>query len=313
MDRAALAKARHRLWGLLGRILADGADASLDRQIRALPALAPHLLPDPDERLAEHQRVFGWEVHAWESVFRDPDGHLGGQIAHEVQTAYAGGGFRPGRTDLQPDHVGLELAFLAHLAAAEHEALVDGQLNRADHVLDLQRRFLVEHVLRWLPMLVIAVRRVSSGLEATACELALELAASLVDDTGPAPEPTPDLLDDPSTGIARVARHLCCPASSGWWLGHATLAAIAKVAGVPSGFERRARRLESILFAAVDHGCLEPLVAAMSAECARWKAELGALGDLGVDVSEPLTRLDTTRALLERLGLATSVEEAWTP
>jgi hypothetical protein len=280
------AKARHRLWALLGQVLADGPTET----VLALPALAGHWIADDDERAAEHQRVTGFEVRPWETVFRDPDAR------EAVRTAYAAGGFHPGRRDLELDHAGVQLAYLSHLAAAEHDALVDGV--DATAIGRLERAFLAEHVLRWFPWLVVALRRARAPLYATTAELALELAQSRATR---APEPAPvadDPLDDPSTGLGRIARHLCTPSLSGLWLGQSTIAAAAAAAGVPSGFDSRARRLESVLFAAVDHGRLPELVAALDAEAEDQAAQLVALGAGAESIA-------VSRTLLRRL--------AWTP
>ena len=48
------------------------------------------------------------------------------------------------------DHIGLELAFSAHLAGLGLVALEEGDQTRFIQLLDAQKQFLAEHPLRWV-------------------------------------------------------------------------------------------------------------------------------------------------------------------
>jgi TorA maturation chaperone TorD len=50
------------------------------------------------------------------------------------------------------DHIGLELEFLAHLAKLGMQAIETGNSKRFDELLDAQRKFLTEHLLKWSPI-----------------------------------------------------------------------------------------------------------------------------------------------------------------
>ena len=137
---AELARARHRLAALLGQLCADGLVAR--DVVAAIPPLAPLCDVPPDLLAAEHHRWFVYELSPHESAFFD--GQLDGPSTAAVRATWSAIGFAPGRWDLADDHVGIELAALAHLFAAELEALEDGhdpapirllQRRVADHLL----------------------------------------------------------------------------------------------------------------------------------------------------------------------------------
>lgn len=270
MTPAESARARYRLYALLGRLVVEGVGPRTDATVRALPALAA-ALPEAsdDERAAEHHRVWSLEVFPYESVFLGPSALLG-ERAPAVHASWAACGFSSRRADLEPDHLGLELACVAFLSAAEADALDDGL--DAEPLRALQRRFLDDHLLRWLPAVQVAIRRCGAGFERAVVDLALELAQSHRGD--PAPwelDPVPLDLDDPGTGLARIARWLSVPAASGMFLSKAAIARIAARIEVPRGFGSRARMLQSVLFAAADHGRLPEVVGAIDEERAAWQ------------------------------------------
>lgn len=84
-------------------------------------------------------------AHPYESVY--VEGQLMGEAAAQVAERYAEAGLQVSAAghDL-PDHVSIELAFMAYLASQEeHEP------ERADTWRERQRRFLYEHLARWIP------------------------------------------------------------------------------------------------------------------------------------------------------------------
>ena len=118
----------------------------------------------------------------------------------------ADGGFTPDESDAEPDHVGSELAFMAHLCGAEADALRDGLDTTVARLQSMQRAFLRLHLLRWLPALVVAIETVDAGLYAAAARLALDLG---VDHLGgpPLDEPlasVPDILSREKTGMRQI-------------------------------------------------------------------------------------------------------------
>lgn len=77
------------------------------------------------------------------------EGRLAGEASTQVAHCYAEAGLqvvcRDDRYEL-PDHVAVELAFMAHLAAQEER-----DPGQAEEWRERQRRFLREHLTRWLP------------------------------------------------------------------------------------------------------------------------------------------------------------------
>ncbi|MFT5459537.1 MAG: TorA maturation chaperone TorD [Myxococcota bacterium] len=304
MDPVDIARARHRLYGLLGQLLVDGPTDALADTVAALPALADAWpAGDADARQATHHRVFGLEVFPYESVFVGADGVMGGDATGALRRDLQAAGFRGGRTDVEVDHVGLELAALSWLCAAEAEALeddVDPAPARAH-----QARLLHRHVARWLPALSLAVHGLDPWTQRVLA-LAEELVAAHCTALGPTPgwtlPPRPDdLLDDRRTGLARIARAWLVPAHSGWALSRQSIGRLAARAGVPSGFGPRWKMLEGVLAGAVDHDSADAALDALADELARWRDGYARAEALGLPIGPWRTRLAATEGELSRI------------
>ena len=107
----------------------------------------------PEEGLeAEYARLFvgpGRPIaHPYESVHRE--GQVMGDCTLTVRSLYTDEGLASD-PDLLPDHVAVELEFMAHLAQKEAEAWGEGERDRAETSLRQQESFLREHLGRWLP------------------------------------------------------------------------------------------------------------------------------------------------------------------
>ena len=91
-------------------------------------------------------------VAPYESVYRN--GHLNGQSAMDVNKIYKRLGFQiPHEYYELPDHIGIELAFLATLCKEEQKAWTDKNVKLARSLLKTENRFLEEHIICWLPEL----------------------------------------------------------------------------------------------------------------------------------------------------------------
>jgi len=85
-------------------------------------------------------------AYPYESVY--VEGQLGGMTCGQVTRCYAEAGLKLMSSMREmPDHISVELAFMAHLAAQEEQAPDQAKLWR-----QRQRRFLLDHLARWLPM-----------------------------------------------------------------------------------------------------------------------------------------------------------------
>jgi TorA maturation chaperone TorD/Pyruvate/2-oxoacid:ferredoxin oxidoreductase delta subunit len=87
-------------------------------------------------------------VHPYESVHRE--GRMMGHPALNVRRFMADEGVTPAGHTL-PDHVSMELAFMAYLTSCEASSREEGDGEKAVHYLNRQERFLQEHLMRWLP------------------------------------------------------------------------------------------------------------------------------------------------------------------
>lgn len=270
--------ARGRAYALLGDLFRRGPRRLA--HLRAVQALAPHL-PGAcdDEALAAHFGLFGQELPPYEGVFLHERALLGGPRTGAVRQAMAEGGFSPDESDAEPDHVGSELAFLAHLCGAEADAWRDGLDTAAGRIQALQRAFLRLHLLRWLPALVVAIETVNAGLYAAAGRLALALA---VDHLGEDPldedlAQVPDILSQEKTGMRQIGDFLAVPLNTGAMLTPTAIRGIARAAGVPAGFGKRGMLLENLLQSAIRNGRLPALLDALDAHLEAQGAALAAL------------------------------------
>jgi TorA maturation chaperone TorD/Pyruvate/2-oxoacid:ferredoxin oxidoreductase delta subunit len=119
---------------------------------RTYAALAQDFARPQEGLEAEYARLFvgpGRPVaHPYESVYRE--GRLVGDCALAVRQIYAAEGLAPESHSL-PDHVALELEFMAHLAQREAEARLQSDEEEVLACLRCQEAFLGEHLGRWLP------------------------------------------------------------------------------------------------------------------------------------------------------------------
>jgi TorA maturation chaperone TorD len=86
----------------------------------------------------------------YESVYRSTERLLFDGPTFEVRAEYLRVGVRAPNFNREPDdHIGLELSFLAIVCGKALEALERSDALALDEALELQRRFLTEHLLCW--------------------------------------------------------------------------------------------------------------------------------------------------------------------
>jgi TorA maturation chaperone TorD/NAD-dependent dihydropyrimidine dehydrogenase PreA subunit len=120
-------------------------------------------------------------AHPYESVYRTPEGRLMGEVTMQVVQAYAeadvalSDGFRN-----LPDHVAVELEFMAFLASEEARVQAEGDEALAVTHLERQVAFLRDHLARWIPQF--CHRVVEGDPEGYYGQAAVTLAAFVVHD-----------------------------------------------------------------------------------------------------------------------------------
>jgi TorA maturation chaperone TorD len=88
----------------------------------------------------------------YESVYRDEGRVLMGKSAVEVRRRYAEAGVDvPAECGDLPDYVGLELDFMRFLAEQEAESWRKRERDSALGYLDMERGFLTDHIMKWVP------------------------------------------------------------------------------------------------------------------------------------------------------------------
>ncbi|GIV60750.1 molecular chaperone TorD family protein [Rhodocaloribacter litoris] len=278
--------------------------------VQALPGAI-----DWDGMAADHQHLFGFNVFPYAGVFLDPDGRLNGPVADEVRQVFLRSGCPLPLTGESLDHLGHELAWLAHMMHAEAEALQDGIAAEVRRIRWMQRRFLDHHLLGWLPLFLEAARGQASPFFRRLLDLTQDVVWAHRRALGPAPpeEATPftlpappALLDLPETGLKEIAGYLATPVWAGFFLGRDDIGALGRRIGVPCGFGNRQQMLVNLVRAAAEYDRLVHLVAALKERVAVTRAGLrdlvaGDLPGLREALTPWLERLETTDRLLDRV------------
>ena len=167
------AASRSHIYGLLATIFRAEPSAALVHELRG-PQISEvldemdvelgegfHHAPPPlvaDALAEEFTRLFigpGRHISAHESVFAEVDGGCGslwGRSTVEVKRFIEATGlvYDPEFSGL-PDHASVELELMQRLAEWEAERWRSRDRITAEYCLDVQRRFLDEHLLAWMP------------------------------------------------------------------------------------------------------------------------------------------------------------------
>ncbi len=89
----------------------------------------------------------------WSSVYFSENKLLFQEQTLQVREWYARFNLQAEKINREPDdHIGLEMLFVAHLASLALQAIEQDDENKLNEVLQAQRDFLSEHLLRWGPV-----------------------------------------------------------------------------------------------------------------------------------------------------------------
>jgi putative dimethyl sulfoxide reductase chaperone len=321
LTASQLATARSRAYRSLGLLFQHGLTEESIPAVRMVPELAdqaPGVLTehaDFESLAANHYSLFGLNVFAHESIFLDQESNLGGPVAGEVAEFFHRAGFDFLLENDNPDHLARELALLAFLSSAEALAWEKEQGPAALRLRDSQRRFLANHLLRWLPGLSQAIRQQGEPFYTALAELTFELARehfeTSAEDMLSQPvdfhlPPSPDLLENEKTGLKDISRYLLTPAYSGMYLSRDDLSRLASGLGIPRGFGSRQQMLVNLLHAAADYEQLPTLIERLLSLLEIWiDFYTGWSGDgdsLKPFAAPWLERLGHTQTLLTRIS-----------
>lgn len=228
--------------------------------LAALPELAA-ALPQADagsltELAVEYQRLFGFNLPPYESVFIDPSAMLLAPATSRVQQLYQQASWMPpaGVRSGAPDHLGLELLALATW-------LEQGQTNLAG-------RLQLHHLAWWAPALVLTLRRLQPHpfyaalgeltLDRLLATLPAEPIAANIDPFSDPPLfalhqdpviPSPNGLDqnDPTAlGLDDIIEHLLTAGRAGFFLTREDIGRISHSLDLPPVMGERRRMLEAL-------------------------------------------------------------------
>jgi TorA maturation chaperone TorD len=224
---------------------------------------------DPSDLAAAWTDLFLLNVYPYGTAFTDITGELNGPAAAAASRRYEAAGYAPAELagTGAPDHAGLCLGFLAHLAA-----------QGAD-----DPTFLA-WTLDWLPVCALAVERQPFAhpfyrdLAAATRETLFAIGdspAAVAEDLAPVLEAGADAEEE--VGLSRVVRFLLAPAACGFFLSRSRLGALALEAGLRLPFGSRFDVARALFEAAGESGRVEPVLAALSGEAEAWDAAYAAL------------------------------------
>jgi TorA maturation chaperone TorD len=224
---------------------------------------------DPADLAAAWTDLFLLNVYPYGTAFTDISGELNGPAAAAASRRYEAAGYRPPELagTGAPDHAGLCLGFLAHLAAQGRE----------------DPGFLA-WTLDWLPVCALAVERqpFAHPFYRDVAAATREGLFAMESPPPAAPEDLASVLEagfdtEEEIGLSRVVRFLLTPAASGFFLSRSRLGALALEAGLRLPFGSRFDVARALFEAAGESGRVEPILAALSREAEAWDTAYAAL------------------------------------
>lgn len=268
--------------------------------LKQLPGLAEALSDDQADALTdlavEYQRLFGFNLPPYESVFIDPSAMLNAPATARVERLYQQAGWAPpaGVRYAAPDHIGLELLALADMPQTDMLAAPP---------------LLINHLALWAPIFLLTLERLDPHpFYARLAELTQALILETLPDNPlppgidpfpslpPAPvyrgtyQPAPGqpeleveaLKGQPIQGdsLRQVLDHLLIPRQAGLYLTRQDLAAAALALELPGVVGDRGHTLKTVLQLAAQYELLSELFEQLVNLCQR---EISAYGDLERD------------------------------
>ena len=223
---------------------------------------------EPDAGMSSaYTDLFLLNVYPYGTAFTDPSGELNGPATWQTARRYEERGYRPPELFEvgAPDHVGLCLGFLEHLAAGGEK---DVEFSSS--------------VLEWIPICCLAVEREPSAHPFYRA-LAADTRKRLMEDTpeslaqalesGSAPE------EEDEIGLSQIVRFLLAPARSGLFLSRSKLGQVALAAGMRLPFGSRFDVARLLFQAAGESGKVGTVLDLVEAELAVWESAYRAWAD----------------------------------
>lgn len=144
------------------------------------------------ELQAAHRRAFGLTGSlCYETEYGLPHEYRQSQELADIAGFYRAFGFNVGGAVRErPDHAAAELEFMHILTLKEVYALNNGRIDQAEICVDAQRKFLRDHLARWLGWFQQRLRQAQvAGIYAALIDLTAAFVAAEADRLGAQPEP----------------------------------------------------------------------------------------------------------------------------
>lgn len=315
MNPPEIATARFRAYRLFGRLYREGLTSETYKEARGIPDLAGSI-PDSidfDEAAASHQQIFGFNVFPYASVYLDIPVRLGGDVTQVVEQLYRQDHFFPDLSSESADHISCEMDYLAHLSRLEAGTGEQWAEQDRMRIHRRMRSFLRGHLLWWLPVYVLAVKRQEERFYENLASLTLDLVFDhwhSINEAGKSdsytlPEVT-SILDDEKTGLREIAAYLTTPAWSGIYLSRREINRIARSENVPHGFGDRQTILTNLFRSSAEYDRIGSVIESLRVFVEEWKSEFEELfhKDLrGLDEIRGawLGRLEKTSMTLQKI------------
>ena len=276
---------------LLSRFWLREPDSERLSAAREIPSLAPHA-SEPETLATAYTDLFLLNVYPYGTAFTDPSGELNGLTAGWAARRYEERGFQPPELFEvgAPDHVGLCLAFLDHLAVRGQK---DAEFS--------------SFVLEWVPICCFAVEREHSSHPFYKALALLTRQRLLVSESLPSvrDESSPFEEEEEEVGLSHVVRFLLAPAQSGFFLSRTKLGQLARAAGMRLPFGSRFDVARLLFQMAGESGKVRTVLDLVEAELAQWEDVYRAWSD-GYPHWAPLAalwlgRTDETRRRLAEM------------
>ncbi len=336
------AQARGYLYHLLGTLFLQGVHEGNIEHLRMIPELEGPLHiweesnPTPETMLfdkadADHQHLFGFNIFPYQSMFLSEEGQIGGDETQRVVEHYTAAGFPIVTSAENPDHIGVELFFLAFLSQKESQALHADAQDLYEESRLQQRRFLDQNFFLWLPLFVQAVRLTNHPVFVALAEMVLTLSVEHRRELEDLPEEEPisweerlpalhqgvSFLDEEKTGLREIATFLLSPVSSGFYLSRDDIRLLSRKRRVPAGFGPRRLMLTNLFRSAADYEELPDIVGALQEYLEIWQNMVASLSQYELPVLAQISslwtqRLEATSTWLKRIeheSLLLSAEE----